>query len=74
MVATMSEKRDKTGFGNRLRAVRTEPQMTQEQLAELVGMKSQNIARLESGGRTPGWDTVLKLAEALGVTPDAFLG
>jgi transcriptional regulator with XRE-family HTH domain len=33
----------------------------------------QAIAKYERGAVEPGWPTVLKLAEALQVTPDAFL-
>jgi transcriptional regulator with XRE-family HTH domain len=60
-------------FGARLRALRVAAGLTQEQLAEQVDMHYQAIARYERGDREPGWSTVIKLAHALGVTPDAFL-
>lgn len=38
-------------------------------------MHLQSLAKIESGTRpNPTWDTVLRLAEIFGVTPDAFLG
>lgn len=74
MVATLAEeKRDTTGFGERLKAIRIAANLTQEQLAEKVGMRAQNITRLETGGRTPSWETVLRLAEALGVSVAEFV-
>jgi transcriptional regulator with XRE-family HTH domain len=36
-------------------------------------MTKAGIADLEQGRRKPSWETVLALAKALGVTPDAFL-
>ena len=36
-------------------------------------MPYQNIARFEREEREPTWPTVLKLAEALGVSPNDFL-
>lgn len=72
MSAVGKKKKDGSGFGERLKAIRIAAGLTQEQLAERVGMKPTNITRLEKGGRTPGWDTVLKLAEALNVSLDEF--
>jgi transcriptional regulator with XRE-family HTH domain len=66
------EKQDTTGFGSRLRVLREAAGLTQEELAEKVGMNYQNIGRLERGDRSPSWKTVLKLAEALGVEPNDF--
>ena len=74
MVATLAkEKRETTGFGARLRALRLAADLTLEGLATRTGMKHQNIARLETGGRQPSWDTVVRLAKALGVHTDDFL-
>ena len=47
-------------------ATRKEHNMTQKQLAELVGTKQSNIARFESGSYNPTVDFLQKLAGALG--------
>ena len=44
---------------------RTELGVSQKQLAELCGTTQSAIARLESGGRPPRIDTLLRIAEAL---------
>jgi transcriptional regulator with XRE-family HTH domain len=69
---TVAKGKPKSGFGTRLRALREAAVLTQAQLAEKAEMLPNALARLERGEREPGWPTVLKLAEALGVTPDAF--
>ena len=74
MVATLAkEKQDSTGFGARLRALRNAAGMTQQQLADKLEMRATNITRLENGGRSPTWETVIKIADALGVEPNDFL-
>lgn len=70
---TVAKKRPSSAFGQRLRSVREQAGMTQAQLAEAVQVHRPEIARLESGTVEPTWPKVLKLAEALGVTPDAFM-
>jgi predicted transcriptional regulator len=44
---------------------RAELGLSQQQLAELCGTTQSSIARLESGGRPPRIDTLLRIAEAL---------
>ena len=74
MVATLAkEKQDTTGFGERLKALRLAAGLTQEKLAEQIGMRPQHLTRLETGGRTPSWETVLRIAKALNVSLDEFL-
>jgi len=46
-------------------AQRTARGLSQVQLAKLVGTTQSSIARLESGGRPPRIDTLLRIAEAL---------
>jgi predicted transcriptional regulator len=45
---------------------RREQGVSQAQLAELCGTTQSAIARLESGGRPPRIDTLLRIANALG--------
>lgn len=42
--------------------------MTQAQLAELVGTQKSNISRLESGNYNPSLDFLIKVAHGLGKT------
>jgi DNA-binding Xre family transcriptional regulator len=46
-------------------AQRTGKNLSQRELAELVGTTQSAIARLEAGGRPPRVDTLLKIADAL---------
>jgi transcriptional regulator with XRE-family HTH domain len=46
--------------------------MSQQDLADAAGLSRPNLARLELGGQAANWETVVKLAEALGVPTDAF--
>jgi transcriptional regulator with XRE-family HTH domain len=60
-------------FAGRLRELREEAGLTQEQLAAKAGMHKLGIAKLERGERGPSWSTVVALCEALGVPCQAFL-
>lgn len=54
-------------FGDRIRALRKERDLTQLQLAEYVGVSQTAVAAWETGKReVPKGDNLLKLAEALG--------
>lgn len=72
MIAEVSDETN-AAFGARLRALRTAAEMTQAALAEAVGLTANSLARLERGERHPSWDTVVRLAKALGVEPNDFL-
>jgi transcriptional regulator with XRE-family HTH domain len=65
-------KEKETGFATRLRALRERAGLTQAQLAERAGMHLHGITKLEQGDREPAWATVMALADALGVTCEAF--
>lgn len=56
-----------------VRARRTELGLTQTQLSELSGIAQARIAVLESGKHVPTLDTIVRLARALKVPPDALL-
>jgi transcriptional regulator with XRE-family HTH domain len=59
--------------GARLRELREQKRLTQGQLAELVGVKRDAVARWEADTREPGWSNVVALARALSVTCLEFL-
>jgi transcriptional regulator with XRE-family HTH domain len=59
-------------FGPRLRELREAAGLTQVELAGRAGIHPQALVKLEAGNRVPSWDSVLALAEALGVSCDAF--
>jgi transcriptional regulator with XRE-family HTH domain len=60
-----------SGFdGSRLRAIRVAAQLSQRQLAELIGVNNTLIASYEAGRTVPRVDRLAELAEALGVAPD----
>ncbi len=52
---------------NRVRDIRTDLDMTQEQLAELVSVARQSIISIEKGRFIPTIETALRLSAALGV-------
>lgn len=61
-------------FGNRLRQLRKDRKLTQQQLAELIGVKNGVISFYELGDRIPSPEVLRKLALALHVTSDYLLG
>ncbi len=61
-------------FGMRLRQLRKERNLTQKQLADLIGVKNSVISFYEVGERTPSLEAVVKLARVLRVSTDALLG
>lgn len=67
----MAKKVD-TGFAAKLRALREAAGLTQAQLAERSGMNQFGVAKLEQGLREPSWASVMTLANALGVSCEAF--
>jgi transcriptional regulator with XRE-family HTH domain len=55
-----------------LKALRDKAGLTQAKLAQKAGLSAQAIAALEQGTRTPTWETVRRLAMALGVGEQEF--
>ncbi|WP_439624043.1 helix-turn-helix domain-containing protein [Gemmata sp.] len=60
-------------FGPRLKELRAAAGLTQAGLAEIAGLRQASIADYERGKTSAGWPQVVRLAHALGVTPDTFL-
>ncbi len=65
---------DRRRAGMRLRAVREAAGLNQLQLAAASGLSHEAISTLETGKRAPLAATVGKLAQALAVEPDRFVG
>jgi transcriptional regulator with XRE-family HTH domain len=60
-------------FADRLAALRRTKGLTQQQLAERVGLHQSQIHRYESGSSEPSMDALRRLALALGVTTDELV-
>ena len=60
-------------FGERLQQVRRAAGLSQEQLAELVGMSRQAVSKWERAESSPDTDNLLALARLYGVSLDALL-
>lgn len=68
-----AKKPTNTGFGQRLRELREKKGLSQLEFAAISGIHVQSIAKMERSERDPQWSSVLILAKALGVKPNAFL-
>lgn len=58
----------KNHFGRRLTWLRKQQGLTQESLAEAANVSVDFISLMERGHRAPSFDTLERLADALGVT------
>ena len=63
-----------TKFGSRLRQIRKEMGLTQDEFAKLLGTSKQILSRYEREDRSPRIEVVRKYAEALKVSADYLLG
>ena len=63
-----------SNFAQRLKELRLEHGMTQQQIAGLLNIKQQSYIRYEYGTGEPSLCTLIRLAEIFGVTTDYILG
>ena len=61
-------------FGERLREVRQIRDITQEQLAEMADISRVMVGRYETTDQLPALDTLVRIADALGISTDYLLG
>ncbi len=61
-------------FQERLKAVRTRRDLSQEGLAKRANLQASAISHFETGTRKPSFDNLRRLADALDVTTDYLLG
>ena len=63
-----------TSFGERLRGLRKEKGLSQDEFAKMLGTSKQILSRYELGQRSPKIEQVSKYAEKLKVSVDYLLG
>ena len=61
-------------FAHRLRELRSARKLTQTRLAELLAVSPRVYSRWETGDVTPHFDTIVRIAEMLGVSLDELAG
>lgn len=60
-------------LGQRIREERTKYRLTQEQLAEVAEVNESYVGQVERGEKNPSLETVVSIANSLGVTVDYLL-
>lgn len=60
-------------IGKRIRSYRKHNGLKQGELAEKAGIDTNNMSRIERGVATPNLESLLKICNALGVTPNDLL-
>jgi len=61
-------------FAERLQKIRKSKHLSQSGLAARIGLQPAAVSHFETGRRTPSFDNLIKLAEALGVSMDYLFG
>ena len=65
---------DYSAMGKKIRRKRREMDITQEQLAALVGISTSFVGHIERGTRVPSIETLYRICDALGVSADYLMG
>lgn len=61
-------------IGQRIKSARFNTGMTQKELAEKLGLPYQSVSQWERDERAPRLDTVIRIAQAMGVPSSYLLG
>ena len=69
-IMTLEERKE---LGNRLKQARKEKGLSQEELANLIGLKVGTVSKYEQGDRTPGIGKLQLIANALDVSHSRFV-
>ena len=64
---------DYKDFGARVRIIRRKQSLTQEELAEKVGISASFMGHIERGSRIASLETLIALCNALKTSPEYFL-
>ncbi len=60
-------------LGQNIKYYRNQKKLTQEELANLVGLSLEFIGRIEIATNKPSLETIFKIAKALDINPDQLL-
>jgi transcriptional regulator with XRE-family HTH domain len=72
-LCVMRSNRTLHDLANRIKELRTEKHISQEELAHRSGLSRTGMGFLETGKRWPRLDTLMSVAEGLNVTVDELL-
>ena len=61
-------------LGRRICELRDGQKMSQHTLALMIGMNKDTISGIECGKKSPRFDSILKIADGLGVSPSDLVG
>jgi transcriptional regulator with XRE-family HTH domain len=61
-------------FGERLRELRRSRDVTQNELAQIIGVSGSAVSAYENGKKVPGSDTLMRLAEYFDCSIDYLMG
>lgn len=74
LIMTMEpEKKEQESFSDRLFKLRLNKRLTQKALADMAGLSKNHLGRYERGLSEPSYDSLVRLAEVLGVTSDYLI-
>jgi transcriptional regulator with XRE-family HTH domain len=62
-----------TKFGDNVKKIRTDKDISQQELADLIGIHSTHVSRYERSMAMPSVEIAKKMAEALGVSVDTLI-
>ena len=65
---------DEKILGKRLKSLREQNQITQEELAKILDIDSSTIANYENGNRQPKYHTLVNIADYFGISIDWLIG
>ncbi len=63
-----------TGISGSMRKYRKSKRLTQEQVANLIGIRRSTYSRYEEGTNRPSWKVLMLLADLYGITMDELVG
>lgn len=64
---------DSVAIGNRIKQFRSEKQITQEELGDIIGVTRKHLSKIETGSRAPTLELLILIANTLDVSADDLL-